>query len=236
MTRLEIDPRYDGFAGVAFGGYVGGRLAVPLGGTAAVRFRRPTPTGRPLELDLVDGRARLHDGGTLLVEAEAWDGEIDVPPAPTLAEARVAARQYPGRRGHAQPGCFGCGPERSPEDGLRLAPGPVEDRPIVACPWVPPRWCGEGTVDVPVVWAALDCPSAWAHLVHAPMRGQQVTAAMAVRLDGEVRVGEQHVVFAWVIEADGDARVDGAAISDADGTVLAVARARWVARGAALRS
>jgi hypothetical protein len=45
-----------------------------------------------------------------------------------------------------------------------------------------------------------------------------------------VAVGEPHVVLGWVLDDDGDTRVDGAALVGADGAVRAVARARWVAR------
>src|SRR5690606_12329497 len=67
------------------------------------------------------------------------------------------------------PQCFTCGLEREPGDGLRLFTGPVAagtDDHRVACDWTPDPSLADatdpGTVALPVVWAALDCPGAWA--------------------------------------------------------------------------
>jgi hypothetical protein len=124
---------------------------------------------------------------------------------------------YAGLVDHPFPTCFACGAGRS--DGLGLKPGRTgEGR--AACSWTPAE-------DDPVlVWAALDCPGGWAaDLPGRPM----VRGRMALELRSRPRVGEPHVVSAWLTGGEGRKVHTGTALHDAAGAVVAVARATWLA-------
>ena len=51
---------------------------------------------------------------------------------------------------------------------------------------------------------------------------------LAVRIEGTVAAGEEHVVISWPIGVDGRKRQAGAALLSADGSPLAVARALMI--------
>ena len=51
LGQLSIDPRFKGPPDSGNGGYVAGRLAAYLDGTAAVRLHRPPALERPLDLE-----------------------------------------------------------------------------------------------------------------------------------------------------------------------------------------
>jgi hypothetical protein len=77
-----------------------------------------------------------------------------------------------------------------------------------------------------MVWAALDCPGGWsADLPGRPL----VLGRMAVARPGSPVAGEPHVVTGWITGEDGRKVHTGTALRSADGTVVAVARATWLA-------
>jgi hypothetical protein len=142
LSRQEmlIEGRFCGPPDSGNGGYVCGLVAGILGGAAEVTLRRPPPIGRPLVVRR-DGGVAILDGDAVV--AEGVSAEIDVePPDPIgLEDAVEAAEGYPGLALHPFPTCFVCGPERDEGDGLRIFPGPVTARQIVAAPWTQTvRW------------------------------------------------------------------------------------------------
>ena len=151
-------------------------------------------------------------------------------PAPVgFADAEAAALGYPGFRDHAFPRCFACGPARAPGDGLRIFPGPVAERGLVAAPWVPDASLVDdgATVRPEFIWAALDCPSGWAPIVAAG--GQpMLLGELAVRLSGRVRPGERCVVVGWTLGGEGRKRFAGGALFGEDGAACAVGLATWI--------
>ena len=87
---------------------------------------------------------------------------------------------------------------------------------------------GGTTVRDEYVWAALDCPGAWALMQtdEAPI----VLGRFAVRIDRAVHAGQPHVVVGWRSgPRDGRKHFAGTALYDAAGTLLATGRATWVA-------
>lgn len=109
-----------------------------------------------------------------------------------------------------------CGPESA--EGLRLFPGPVREG-VVAAPWAPVD------EDPVMVWAALDCPSAWSHdLPGRPM----VLGRMALRLDRLPEVDEDHVVLGWRVSEEGRKVRTGSALYTEAGEVLAIAQQTWI--------
>jgi hypothetical protein len=228
--RLVVEQVFAGLPEIAHGGYLAGLLATALGGAAAeVRLRRPAATGRRLGLAQVDPElVELRDGDALVAEATPAELALDMPLPVSLAEADAASRRYPGHERHLFPDCFGCGPERHAHDGLRIFPGPVTGRRLVAAPWVPDaeHADGDGRVPAELVWAALDCPQLWSLIVHAPTATpcRVVTEVLATRLEHPVTAGEPHVVMAWPLGQDGRRWVAGAAVLGPGGELCATGR------------
>ena len=88
------------------------------------------------------------------------------------------------------------------------------------------RWPGTPESDEPLlVWAVLDCPSAYA-IESVDHRAQIVVlASLTVELRERPRAGERHVVAAWPVGSDGRKHHSASALYDATGRVLAVADA-----------
>lgn len=223
---VSIDPRYVGLPGVAHGGYSSGVLAAAVGTRGVeVKLRRPVRVSRPLtRVHANGGHARLLDGDTVLAEAAPTELELRVPRAPTLEQASEAATRYPGVHGHPYPDCFACGPDRHDGHGLRIFPGAVHGRPLVAAPWIPPGAADGDPVPLELIWAAFDCAQLWALMVHQRGRhGERaVTASLTGTVERPVRAGVPHVVFAWPLGREGGALRAGAALVDAEGELAAV--------------
>jgi hypothetical protein len=240
MTEhLAIDQRYRGFADedgsyrVALGGYVGGLLAGKLAGPVEVRLRGIVPMGRPLEIDRRDSnRVVLSKAGTVLAEGRRVELEVEAPAPVSLSEAEEASSSYPGFTGHLFPGCFTCGPAREHGDGLRIFPGPVADRELVAAPWSPDASLAgpTGSLLPEFVWAALDCPQLWALIASAPSdsRERVVTAGMSVRIESTPQAGGRYVIVAWPMHRDDRTIFAGGAVFAEGGELLVAALQRAV--------
>ncbi len=159
-ASVRIAARYCGPPQSGNGGYTCGLLAEASGvhGAVEVTLKAPPPLDRALQLRSAGGVTSLWDGEQLIAEARA----ADLPPcsieAPSLASAQAAVSHYDGREQHLYPGCFTCGPQRTPGDGLCLYTGAVADG-VVAAPWRP---SADDAASLPVLWAAIDCAGYWA--------------------------------------------------------------------------
>lgn len=204
---LTIGHRFCGPPTSGNGGWVSGSLAGLVDGPAEITLRRPPPLGIPLEVvHGDDGEVRLMDAAEVVAEARprAGDDVIEWPLPVTLDEARAAEKRYVGHHHHAFPTCFTCGTGRDEDDGLRIFPGPVEGRPgTVAGTWTPSRSTvdeGGATVTVPIMWAAVDCPSAWPFLEDGTVA---LLGRMAVDVGRPVMVGDTYVVVGEAAGQDG---------------------------------
>jgi hypothetical protein len=218
--ELVIDPRFNGPAGSANGGYTCGLVADFLDGIAEVTLRRPPPLGRPLGVERDDGAVAVRDGDAVVAEAVEATFELAIPDPPTTEEAAGASSRYPGFDEHAFPTCFVCGPDREAGDGLRIFAGPLRDG-FVAAPWTPTE------VDRHIVWAALDCPGAIA--VGFPDRGETLLGRFSAIVDELPEVGEASVVVGWPLGEEGRKLYAGTALYGEGGRPLARARATWIA-------
>lgn len=234
---VVIDERYVGPPGSANGGYACGTTAAPLGERLVeVTLRLPPPVGRALDLDVEAGRATLRDGEAVVAEAVVLPGDLDLdlpePPGPDEVAATVErfdADDYLAR--HPFPGCFTCGPARAESDGLRVFPGALDrNLPMVAWPWTPAPSvvADDGLVEVPVVWAALDCPSGLVRAADEDGGELSVLGKMATSIARRPEAGETLVVAGWTVGHEGRRRFAGSAVWAAGGEVLARCRATWV--------
>jgi hypothetical protein len=228
-VELTIAPRFNGPPGSGHGGYTSGLVAGFLGGPARVRLHLPPPLARALAVHRDGAGVTVLDGDAVVATGVPATVEVALPAGVGFAEAEAASRRYPGFREHAFPGCFACGPARAAGDGLRIFPGPVPGRDLVAAPWVPDASLGDGrgAVRPEFLWAALDCPSGWAPLV-AEGGTAILLGELAVRPLGGVRVGEPCVIMGWTLGGEGRKRLAAAMLLGDDGKARAVAAATWI--------
>jgi hypothetical protein len=225
---IVIERRFHGPPDSGHGGYTCGLLAREIRGAAEVSLPSPPPLDHPLALERDDGeRVLLYDGETIVAEARPATLELEPPEHVELADAVAAASGYIGFTHHPFPTCFGCGPHRAEGDGLRLFPGPVAGRDVVACVWRPDATLADeaGNVRPEFVWAALDCPTAFAcDLDGKPM----VLARLTGQIHRALRPSAQVVITAWRIAAEGRKHYSACAISTPNGEMLAASQALWV--------
>ena len=217
-NTITIARRYRGPLHSGNGGYSAGLLAGFVDGPAEVTLRLPPPLERPLRVTEVDGTLVLLDGEAIVAEAVPATVELDLPPPPGRAEAADAEKRHVhyGSENFAE--CFSCG--FRPEDGLCIHVGPVEGSDLHAAPWTAHE------VSAPVVWAAIDCPGAYA--VGGPGRGEVVLGRMAAHIARLPREGEECVVVSWPLGEDGRKLSAGTALFGAGGEPLAWARQTWI--------
>jgi hypothetical protein len=217
VNEIVVAPRFNGPPGSGNGGYVCGLVARATGVVhPEVTLRRPPPLGMPLRVE--DGTV-LDGEHVVATAATAPEHDVTPPPFPGYDAAHAAEETYAGLHRHPFPTCFSCGPDRT--DGLGLRPGRIDDQ-TVACGWTPDE------VSEEIVWAALDCPGAWAVLQSddTPI----VLGRLAVRVERLPAAGEPHVVTGWrLAPSEGRKHFVGTALHDTDGNVLATGRATWVA-------
>jgi hypothetical protein len=219
---MVIDRHFRGPTQSANGGYTSGMLASLFHGPVEATLRLPPPLDRPLEADWKDDRRKieLRDGGALVAEASPVELDLEIPEPVGFEEAAAAALPE-GDKASGFPECFVCGWSR--DDGLRIFAGPVPGRDLVAATWTPRA----EHVAPQFVWAALDCPGAYA--VHGGDRGMPVLGRLAARVEHLPRAGEPCVVVAWPLGEEGRKLYAGTALFGDGGRVLGAARATWIA-------
>jgi hypothetical protein len=168
---------------------------------------------------VTDGPLELRARDEVVAEAASTELELDVP-APISFEEAAAAALPEGDRESAFPECFVCGWAR--EDGLQIYAGPVEGRELVAATWTPT----EDVISSEFIWAALDCPGAYA--VEFGQRGNPVLGRLAARVEHLPHPGERCVVMGWPLGEDGRKLYAGTAVFGEDGRLLGSARATWI--------
>lgn len=243
MTDEVVIPgRFNGPPGSANGGYACGTTAALLDGAAQagaaveVTLRRPPPLDRPLAVVRRDGSVEVRDGDEVVAEAHPAELELDLPdPVPAERAQRAAATfdtaDYTRR--HPFPRCFTCGPAREEGDGLRIFPAQLGDGgSLVAWPWTPAGSLADATglIQLPVIWAALDCPSGLARFT-SDARTQQTDAVlgrMTAAVHRRPSSGEPTVAAGWAISDEGRRLLSGSALWSAEGELLAAARTVWI--------
>jgi len=229
MSTVRIERRFRGPPETGNGGYVAGLVAAALGGSnCTVTLKSPPPIDKDLTLQTDDTSASMFRNDEIVVTASREQIEIDVPPAPTLAEAQDAEPRFTGHSYHIFPGCFVCGPEREAGDGMRIFPGALHDKDHrVAATWTPDESVtgDDGLVRPEFLWAALDCPGYFATEDKA---GLALLGRMSAVLHRGVRAGEPLIVTGWPIGSEGRKHQVGSALHDADGQLVAAARATWI--------
>ena len=228
---FTIDDIYCGPPGIGNGGYMAGRLAqhIAMNDQAVqVTLHRPTFIRQPLNCMITPSdTAVLYDGRVKTAEAAVARLELDVPPPPSLRQAAVARLSYRAQHHHPFPNCFVCGTNRQPGDGLRIFAGPTGCNDLYAAPWKPYQVLTDsrGYVKPEFVWAALDCPGAFAAM------GNHVRPLLLGRLTAQIytplMVENDYVVTSWLIAQEGCKHHVGTAVFTSNGSLQAKAKAIW---------
>jgi len=225
---ISIPPRFCGPRRSGNGGYVCGLIASQIGGTASVRLFVPPPLETMLTLQSDADSAKLLHEESLIGEARSAELELTPPAAPTLDAAVAATKKYTGFNHHPFPGCFVCGPRRDDGDGLHLFTGPVGNTGIVASPWlVHASLAVDGKIPAAIIWAALDCPGAFAVMPDMSEKAI-VLGQLTARIEKSVSAGQRCIVIGWPISSDGRKHFAGSAVFDEKGELIAVAKATWI--------
>lgn len=212
---VTIAQRFRGPDDSGNGGYSCGAFALAHGiDEAEVTLRLPPPLETPL--DVAGGRVLA--GDALVAEVAPARVELE-PPAPVSFEAAAAA-EAPDLTSPF-PQCFVCGHARG-ADALHIHAGPVPGRDVHAATWT----VAADTVGPEFVWAALDCPGAYA--TGALGRGTVVLARLAARVERVPQPGERCVVVGWHLGSDGRKHGAGTALFGEGGELLGVGRALWI--------
>ena len=229
IERLSIAERFRGPPRSGNGGYVCGVVARHLQGSVAVRLKAPPPLDAELRLESTGDQARLFHDRTVIADGKVARLNLSQPSPPSYDEAVAASRSFMGFRTHPFPGCFVCGTERGPTDGLRIFPGTISSGSMLAAPWTPDATLADesGVVQPEFLWSVLDCPGAFAVMPSIP-GVTIVLGELCASLIDELRPDERAIVSAWPLGSEGRKRYAGSAIHAADGRIVAMARAVWI--------
>jgi hypothetical protein len=192
-------------------------------------LKAPPPLETELRIEKSENSTQLLHGSSVIAEGKAATLEVTPPRAPSFAEAEEAAKSCIGFTRHTFPRCFVCGPQRTAGDGLRIFPGLLESRSLVAAPWVPDESLTNcsNIVGPEFLWAALDCTSAFA-VLPIPEGKAIVLGELCARIDGNLVPNEKCVVIGWPLQIDGRKRFAGSAVFSGSGQSVAIGRATWI--------
>jgi hypothetical protein len=209
-----------------------GLLASHVGAPTEVTLRRPSPLETPLTVAVAGDTYVLQDGDALIAEARRTEVVVHPPGPPTLDEARAAAASSPVVRHpdwHPFPGCFVCGPQRAPGDGLRVLPGRLEGREVFAAPVSLPADLADAEGDVPpaLMWAALDCPSSFVMYMDGRPDTAYVLGRIAARIERRPAIDAVLVACSWPMGRDGRKLFAASALYEG-AELVACARATWI--------
>ena len=154
--------------------------------------------------------------------------------SPGLDAATVAAASYRNVEDHVLPHCFVCGPARPVGDGLRIFPDWLKEPsgldnpnsfPIVAAPWQPTPDLADATGHIApeYMWAALDCPGAFA-IEKEPILLGRMTAKILTRPTTNAPI----VSVAWSKGQDRRKHFAGTALFNEAGDLLAFSEQTWI--------
>lgn len=227
-TTITISGRFCGPPGSGNGGYACGLLDNLTNYSAEVTLRRPPPLDRELRVQREGDQLHLMDGDQLIASARPGAVAFAAPAPPEWDQAVEASRRYIGFNSHPFPTCFVCGPERPARDGLHIFAGRVGEEALFASPWIPEAELADekGHVRNEFLWAALDCPGAFAIMGGSPRK--VVLGRMAATVKKAVHAGERCIVLAWPKGQDGRKFFSGTAIYNQRRELCAVADAVWI--------
>lgn len=223
---LIIPARYNGPPGSGNGGVSAGLAASRIDGAAEVSLRAPPPLDTPMQLVEVDDGYECRLADQVIMTARPAAPLAPPPPAPSFETARTGPDHFPPVEDHAFPHCYVCGPERT-EDGLCLFTGKPDGYDGVTDVWTPAATLAgeDGLVRPEILWAALDCPGAFAvGFQENPM----VLARITAQIHQRPAPGGALIVAGWSMFHDGRKHGAATALFTREGKLLAQSEQLWV--------
>jgi hypothetical protein len=230
---VRIPRRFCGPPDRGNGGITAGALAAFIDGPAEVTLRLPSPLEVAMNVVRDGEMFTLRDDDAVIAEARSATVEVEPPDPVSLADARAAAAASPvvvHPDWHPFPTCFVCGPDRVEGDGLRVHPGRVGPRELLAAPVAFPADLADADGRVPeqMLWAALDCPSSFVmYLGGERPATPYVLGRIAAHIRRAPAIDAPLVAMSWPLGLDGRKLFAASALYDGDEPV-AVARATWI--------
>jgi hypothetical protein len=230
--RMIIPARFRGPQDAAHGGYASGVYSALVGGgSAEVTLRGRTPLDTAVDVHMTDDGARVTLGEAVLAEVVPAAMNLDAVPAVSVELATAAQAGFPWYEKHPSAGeCFACGPGRAVGDGLRIFPGPVAGREVVAGPWTPTASDADdaGNVLPEMLIATLDCTAFLGGVCFDPGGGPSLLGRLRSEVYKRPQLGQICVSVGWFIGRDGRKLDVGSALFDESGDLLALGRATWI--------
>ncbi len=228
--EIKIGKQFCGPSFSGHGGYTCGILAQRIDGVTEVTLRKAIPLETKLSvINQPDKSIQLLDGDTIIATAQATQFQLSLPSSPNYAEAVKASKNYIGlSEAYLYPECFCCGRNRQPGEGLRIFPGKLNGKNLVAAPWIPNNWLQNesGRIKNEFLWAALDCPGGIACM------GDKIQPLLlgkfAVAIKEPPKAGQRCVVVGWQISQERRKRLAGSALYSDEGKLLAFGKATWI--------
>jgi hypothetical protein len=240
MTEtIRIASRFNGPVASGNGGYSAGLAAQFLGkGAAEATLRAAIPLEQTLRAHATDTGLDImtDDAATRILVMSLKPTRLEEPriKSPGLVAAEVAAATFRSAEDHVLPTCFVCGPARAPGDGLRIFTDWLKDPagvdnpnmfPIVAAPWTPTPDLTDATgrIAPEFLWAALDCPGAFAVDKQPILLGR-----MSAQILERPRADRPIVAVAWSTGKERRKHFAGAALFSDAGDLLAFSEQTWI--------
>ena len=230
MTEIIIDKRFCGPRASANGGYAAGMFAQVIDGPAEITLKSPPPLGEKITLRADgDGAFEAVHGETVLASMRPGSAAVDLPPLPDDAALATARDDY--LRDEAMtiiyPYCFVCGKRREAHDGLHIFAGSAPGSAINADRWTPREDLAgdDGLVRPEYLWAALDCPGAFALRLDGAF---VLLGRFTANIRRRPAAGEQLIVAAWKTGAEGRKHFSSSALFDENREIIAAANAVWI--------
>ncbi|WP_417514697.1 hypothetical protein [Minwuia sp.] len=228
MQQIVVERRFQGPTQSANGGYIAGVLAELIDGPAEITLRSPPPLETPMQIVETEEGFELRHEGALVGSVKPGTFSVEIPEKPSDAAVLAALPNYRGAKNSPIPHCFVCGVKGEVGRTLRVFASPVEGHDLVAAKWEahPGLADTEGRIPERYVFAALDCPGAYAF--HDEAGVNMLLGRIAGEVTGTVMAGELCTVLAWRMGTKGRKAWAGSAVLNARDEVVASAYATWI--------
>ncbi len=237
---IRIQKRFNGPHDSGNGGYSAGLAAqlLPPADAIEATLRAAIPLDVTLRAHATDTGLDImtDDAATRILIMSLRPTWLETPnvKSPGLEAATVAAATFRNPEDHVLPHCFVCGPARAEGDGLRIfadwlkEPSGLDNPnafPIVAAPWQPTPDLADdsGRIAPEFLWAALDCPGAFA-IDKEPILLGRMTAKIIDRPTTDAPI----IAVAWSKGQDRRKHFAGSALFTESGALLAFSEQTWI--------
>ena len=175
-----------------------------------------------------DGSITLDAGGTIVASAAPAAAPGPAPEPVEVDRARATVVPDGWMADHPFPGCFVCGPGRTPGDGLCVHVGPLDDGTTRwATVWEPnvDLVDADGMASTRLMWSLLDCPSG----IAAAAPGEIVVLGTITALvNRPMPLDDELLIVADGGVPEGRKRPGRSVVYGLDGTEYARADAMWL--------